>query len=83
MTNPDIITWIDNAIASPSRENFCFTFALVLQHLQLTDLEVAQALEISRPTVGRWVRGEAAPHPVVFVPILNWLRKKIEVACHP
>lgn len=64
----------------PDRETFCRLFERGQRYLQLTDLEIAKALQISRPTVNRWVTGVAAVHPIGRKPILNWLLRLADTA---
>jgi hypothetical protein len=59
-----------------SREDFAKLFAKAQRILELDDYAVARALQISRPTVGRWTRGESAPHPLGRRPALMWLAKE-------
>lgn len=61
------------APAAASREDFCRLFARAQRVLELEDNDLAIALQISRPTVGRWARAEAAPHPVGRKPVLEYL----------
>ncbi len=68
------ISLINQSLSDPqSREKFCAAFKSAVEELNLSDLEVAQRLEISRPTVERWKTGEAAVHPVGREPILKYL----------
>lgn len=60
-----------------SRDTFSRAFANAMHVLELNDLDVAQAFQISRPTVGRWIRGEAAPHAVGRKPILEALARRV------
>jgi len=64
------------AAAGGTRQEFCSAFARAQHVLELDDLDLARAFQISRPTVGRWTRGEAAPHPVGRKPILDALFKR-------
>ncbi len=41
--------------------------------LELEDGELADILKVSRPTVSRWARGEAAPHRLGRMPALQVL----------
>src|SRR4051794_502083 len=59
-----------------SREAFSKLFAKAQKVLELDDVAVARALQISRPTVGRWVRGESAPHLLGRKPALQWLARE-------
>lgn len=62
----------------PNREEFCEVFDLTQRTLGLSDLDIARTFQISRPTVGRWIRGETAPHPVGRKPILEYLLKRVQ-----
>lgn len=66
-----------DAIENPSRTGFCLAFAECQDVLGLTDLELAKTFQISKPTVGRWYRGESAPHSVGFALILNALLRRV------
>jgi hypothetical protein len=70
--------YIETAIADGSREYFCHAFSLSWIGLGVTDLELAKMFEISRPTVSRWARGEAAPHQIGRRPVLEHLLKLVE-----
>ncbi len=68
------ISLINQSLSDPqSREKFCAAFKAAVEELNLSDLEVAQRLQISRPTVEHWKSGEAAVHPVGRKPILKYL----------
>lgn len=58
------------------RQHFCQQFANAQSQLRMTDLELAQLFQVSLPTIGRWRKGEAAPHPVCHELILEALRKR-------
>jgi predicted nucleic acid-binding protein len=58
------------------REDFGRLFAKAQRILELDDFAVSRALQISRPTVGRWARGDSAPHPLGRRPALLWLAKE-------
>lgn len=60
------------------RAHFCAEFSRMVDALELSDLEVSKIFEISRPTVGRWKRGEAAPHWIGQPLILQALEKRME-----
>ncbi|MDP2345304.1 MAG: hypothetical protein Q8O67_30450 [Deltaproteobacteria bacterium] len=59
-----------------TREQFSALFAKAQRVFELDDIEVARALHISRPTVGRWARGESAPHTLGRKPALLWLARQ-------
>ena len=53
-----------NAALSASVD-FSALVKLAQKHLDLDDLEMSRLLKVSRPTIGRWVRGESStPHPL-------------------
>lgn len=58
------------------KDDFARLFHKAQRILELDDTEVARALQISRPTVGRWARGESAPHALGRKPALQWLAKQ-------
>jgi hypothetical protein len=64
--------------AQLSREEFGKLFGKAQRVLELDDFAIARALQISRPTVGRWVRGESAPHPLGRRPALPWLAREAQ-----
>lgn len=43
--------------------------------LEQDDLELARLFKVSRPTIGRWARGESAPHPIGRKPVFAALAK--------
>lgn len=61
-----------------SRNGFAEAFKRALRVLELDDYEAAKIFQISRPTVGRWTRGDSSPHPVGRQPILKSLEKRAE-----
>lgn len=60
---------------SASRVEFTHQFKVAQLILELTDEELAQLFQISRPTVGRWRNGDAAPHPIGWKPVFHSLAK--------
>lgn len=68
---------LQQAASVGSREAFCLAFARAQKLLEMDDVEIAGVFQISRPTVGRWARGEAAPHPVGRTPILEALGRRV------
>lgn len=61
-----------------SRSEFCQAFAQAQLALGYSDVILAKIFQISRPTVGRWARGETAPHPIGRKPILEALARHLE-----
>lgn len=50
-------------------------FDRVVTLLELSDDELASLMLVSRPTVGRWKRGDAAPHPLARASVFEALRR--------
>jgi len=61
--------------SSEGDEFFSKVFRKATQVLELEDLELARMLRVSRPTIGRWARGESAPHRLGRGPVLRVLAK--------
>jgi hypothetical protein len=61
-----------------TRRVFALEFKRCCELLNLSDVEIAKTLQISRPTVGRWRRGEATPHDVGKVPVLKFMWNKLD-----
>ena len=59
--------------ADASREDFSRLFQEATTLLELDDLELARMFKVSRPTIGRWARGESAPHPLGRMPVFRGL----------
>jgi len=45
--------------------------------LEMTDLQIADALSVSRPTVSRWMHGKNLPHIGLRKPIFNWFEREL------
>jgi DNA-binding XRE family transcriptional regulator len=45
--------------------------------LELEDTELAKMLQVSRPTINRWVTGRTAPHPLARRAVMDALSKVI------
>ena len=45
--------------------------------LELEDAELAKMLQVSRPTINRWVSGRTAPHPLARRAVIDALSKVI------
>jgi DNA-binding XRE family transcriptional regulator len=57
------------------REAFVHIFRNAKAVLELTDLDLAKTLRVARPTIGRWERGESAPHRLARRPIFMALAR--------
>jgi len=57
------------------RAEFTRQFKVAQLILELTDEDLAQLFQISRPTVGRWRNGDAAPHPIGRKAVFHSLAK--------
>jgi DNA-binding transcriptional regulator YiaG len=64
---------LKEATSDSPRAQFAELFAKAQRVLELDDAELARAFKISRPTVGRWARGESAPHPLGRKPVFDVL----------
>jgi hypothetical protein len=64
---------VSSALADP---DFPGLIKLAQKLLKLDDLEMSRLLKVSRPTIGRWVRGVSAPHPLARKAIFDVLAKK-------
>ena len=47
-----------------------------IEHLQLTDRELARLFDLSVPTIKRWKSGESVPHPFAQDVVFEIIRKK-------
>jgi hypothetical protein len=47
-----------------TRKDFSNLFSRAQLVLELDDPALAQMFRVSRPTIGRWARGDSAPHPI-------------------
>lgn len=61
-----------------------FTRLLVLgmKLLDLSDKDIAREFGASMPSVSRWKSGTNAPHPLLRVPVFEWLAQRTTVALH-
>lgn len=62
--------------ASSTSVDFSALVQLAQRHLVLDDLEMSRLLKVSRPTIGRWVRGDSTPHPLARKAIFDVLAKQ-------
>jgi hypothetical protein len=61
--------------AQVGRPEFAQLFAESIRTLEAPDDEVAVRLQVSRPTVGRWARGETVPHGIARNAVLRELSR--------
>ena len=65
------------------RSEFSRLFERAQLVLELEDVELAGMLRVSRPTIGRWTRGETAPHPIgrkpVFAVLVRVAQAKLRI----
>jgi DNA-binding transcriptional regulator YiaG len=57
------------------RQEFGKLFRQAKKVLELSDSQLSEMFDVSRPTIGRWERGEFAPHPLGRRPLLRQLVK--------
>jgi transcriptional regulator with XRE-family HTH domain len=64
------------------RANFAALVLDAQRIFEVDDQEFARRLGVSRPTIGRWVRAETAPHPIgrhgVLLELANWANEKLK-----
>lgn len=59
--------------AEAERQEFSRLFFHAQSVLEIDDTELASALRVSIPTIGRWASGQSAPHPFGRGPVLLFL----------
>jgi transcriptional regulator with XRE-family HTH domain len=66
------------------RASFAQLFQRAQALLEQEDAELATLFKVSRPTIGRWARGESAPHPLGRKPVFMSLLKiaKVKLGHH-
>jgi DNA-binding XRE family transcriptional regulator len=78
-----LIAQLDGFSSEDDRETFVHVFKDAKAILELSDLELAKLLRVSRPTIGRWERGESAPSQLarrpVFMALARIARSKLKV----
>lgn len=57
-----------------TQKDFSGLFAFTQVVLELDDVELARMFRVSRPTIGRWARGDSAPHPLGRKAVFDSLR---------
>jgi len=62
------------ASARSDRASFAKLIESAQLVLEIDDRELARRLGVSRPTIGRWARGETAPHPIGRQGVLRELK---------
>jgi hypothetical protein len=60
-----------------TRETFQSLFATGVQYLGWNDLQVAKYLQVSLPTIGRWLAGDTAPHEIGRDVVIQGLAHRI------
>jgi hypothetical protein len=77
----NLIAELKRAPSDGSRQEFAALFDKAQRALEATDLELSLLFEVSRPTIGRWARGDAAPHRLgrrpLFDDLIRLARTKI------
>jgi hypothetical protein len=70
-----LIAELKGAPNDGSRAEFAAVFDKARRTLEASDLELSILFQVSRPTIGRWARGEAAPHRLGRRPLFDDLIK--------
>ena len=72
----ELIAKLQAAGQSEAELDFAGLVRAAQQLLELDDTEMARVLNVSRPTIGRWVRGVSSPHPLTRRAICDALIRK-------
>jgi hypothetical protein len=72
----ELIAKLEAAAATDEEIEFGGLVRAAQQLLELDDTDMAGTLNVSRPTIGRWIRGISSPHPLTRKAICNALVKK-------
>lgn len=71
-----LISKLEKAATSEDVSDFGALIGVAQSALLLDDLEMSRLLKVSRPTIGRWIRGFSVPHSLARKTILDVLAKK-------
>ncbi len=69
-----LITQLSDFPENSTRAQFSSLFVRAQRALELDDYELAHLFRVSLPTIGRWARGETAPHPIGRQAVFQSLR---------
>lgn len=72
----ELVSKLEAAAASEAELDFGGLVRAAQQLLELDDTDMARTLNVSRPTIGRWIRGTSSPHPLTRRAICGALVKK-------
>lgn len=72
----ELVAKLGAAAATDAEMDFAGLIKAAQQLLELDDLDMARTLNVSRPTIGRWIRGVSLPHPLARRAICETLAKK-------
>lgn len=71
----ELIAKLEAAAATDDEIEFGGLVRAAQQLLELDDTDMARTLNVSRPTIGRWIRGISSPHPLTRKAICGALIK--------
>lgn len=71
-----LVAKLEAANPDGSTEEFAGLFDNAQRLLGLSDLDLSRALKVSRPTIGRWSRGESSPHRLIRKAVFGILTGK-------
>lgn len=77
----DLVRTLEGLLSFPEngqRDEFCRLFAMSRKALEVEDDALRVLLKVSRPTVGRWARGDSAPHRFIRKPVLDALANEVD-----
>ena len=69
---------VETCGSSDEREPFTMAFRQARLVLEIDDSQLARDLKTARPTIGRWARGDSAPHPLGRGPVYAYLLRQID-----
>lgn len=72
----ELIAKLDAVAASDGELQFGGIVKAAQKLLELDDAEMARTLNVSRPTINRWIRDVSSPHPVTRKAICDTLVKR-------
>ena len=70
------LTRVNTVELSDERE-FQQILGLAQQLLELADQDLATILDVSRPTISRWISGRTIPYPALRKPIYRWVASQL------
>jgi len=73
-----MINKMQKFVSDSHRTEFSDLFEEATNLLELEDAELARMLKVSQPTIGRWKRGDSAPHHLGREPVFRILMRNAQ-----